>query len=91
MPSRSDDLVLTFESVNFTMQAESIFEDNGLKLKIIPTPREISSSCGLSILTDMDLLDNIKKLEEDGMRVAAYWEFFEDEEGKKQAVEIREE
>lgn len=89
MPSIKEDLVITFQSVNYTMQAEKAFEDANLKLKIIPTPREISSSCGLSILTDLDLLGDVKKLEEEGMHVDAYWKYIETEDGKE-AVLIEE-
>lgn len=89
MPKK-EELVLTFESVNFTMQGEKYFEDNGLKLKIIPTPREISSSCGLSILTDISNLDKVRELEKEGMQIAMYWRFVEDEDGKKEAIPIEE-
>ncbi len=32
------------------MQCESILKSGGFKLKMIPTPREISSECGFSLL-----------------------------------------
>lgn len=86
MPKQiEENLVLTFESVNFTMQGEKHFEENNLELKIIPTPREISSSCGLSILTSIELIDEIRKLEkETGMRIANYWRFIKNEDGSKE-------
>ena len=84
-----ENLVLTFYSVNFTMRGEKHFEDNNLELKIIPTPREISSSCGLSILTSMDLIDEIRKLEkEKGMRIAHYWRYIKNEDGSKEVTII---
>ena len=70
------------------MQGEKAFEDAGLSLKIIPTPREISSSCGLSILTSMDNLEKAKELAEDGMVVDMFWKFITDEDGKKEATPI---
>lgn len=60
-------LIITFESTNFAMQTESVFKSLEIKNQIIPTPREITLSCGLSIRTPfenydkvVDLIDNNK-------------------------------
>lgn len=50
----TEKLVLTFDSVNYAMQAEKAFKEDEVEFKTIPTPREISSSCGLSIMTSLD-------------------------------------
>ena len=91
MPSQVEEkLVITFQSVNFAMQGEKKFEDNNLDLKIIPTPREISSSCGLSILTSLDYLGKIRQIEKEGMKVANYWKYKKKEDGTKEAILIEE-
>ncbi len=59
-------LVITFESVNFAMQTESLFKNKELKHQIIPTPREITLSCGLSIRTPYENLEQVKSLKESG-------------------------
>jgi CRISPR/Cas system CMR-associated protein Cmr3 (group 5 of RAMP superfamily) len=47
-------LIITFESTNFAMQAESFFKASDKRHQIVPTPREITLSCGLSIKTSID-------------------------------------
>jgi hypothetical protein len=44
------DRVLTFRSVHDAMRAEKLFEAVGLPVIAAPTPREISLSCGQSLL-----------------------------------------
>lgn len=90
MLNLDEKLVITFESVNLTMQGEKAFEDNEIELKIIPTPREISSSCGLSILTDLENLEKVQALRDNGMRVAAFWKYIKNEDGTKEAILIEE-
>ena len=41
-------LLLTFNSVNHTMQLEKELKNLDKKFKTIPTPREVSRSCGLA-------------------------------------------
>lgn len=53
-------IITTFQSTNFAMQAESFFKSKGVKHQIIPTPREITLSCGISIRMDIEMLDKVK-------------------------------
>jgi len=57
--------VIVFESTHYAIAAEKLFKDNGYKFDIIPTPREITHSCGLSIRFIADNLKSIKKEIED--------------------------
>lgn len=52
-------ILATFESSNFAMQAESYFKKNNIKNQIIPTPREITLSCGLSLVLPVDKVNKI--------------------------------
>lgn len=54
-------LLITFESINYASMAESCFKKNGMVYQVMPTPREITASCGLSIRT---VVDNINKTKE---------------------------
>ena len=56
--------VATFQSTHHTIQAEEVIKEKGLGYKIIPTPREITLSCGLSIIFDLNDLDAIKEMAE---------------------------
>lgn len=53
--------VLTFESTHHAISGEKIFKEAGLNFKTIPTPREITSSCGLSIRFDIKDLEKAKE------------------------------
>lgn len=55
-------LIVTFESTNFAMQTESVFKILEIRNQIIPTPREITLSCGLSIRTPFENLGKIVDL-----------------------------
>lgn len=45
-------LLITFPSVHYAIRAEKELRDRGIEVKTIPTPREISASCGLCLLLD---------------------------------------
>ncbi|TJX13573.1 DUF3343 domain-containing protein [Tissierella creatinini] len=55
-------VVLTFNSTHHAISGEKIFKDNDIGFKTIPTPREITLSCGLSILFALEDLDKVKDL-----------------------------
>ena len=57
--------LLTFDSVHFALDAESKLEDRGFSPKTIPTPRELTNHCGLSILMDHLKLEDLEKMRED--------------------------
>lgn len=50
----------TFKSTQFALQGESVLKEAGVIFKTIPTPREVSHSCGLSLLFAMDDVERIK-------------------------------
>jgi hypothetical protein len=54
--------IITFNSTHHAISGEKIFKDNEIPFKTIPTPREITLSCGLSILFTLDDLDKVKEL-----------------------------
>jgi hypothetical protein len=58
-------LILTFDSTHHAMRAESILKDNDLSIKTIPTPRDITLSCGLAIRVNIADKDRIVKMYED--------------------------
>jgi len=41
--------VITFDSVHFAMKAEKILKPEGINVRLIPTPRKISSDCGMAL------------------------------------------
>lgn len=75
-------LMLTFESVNHTMMTESRLKKDGFDFKTIPTPREISNSCGLTIRMSMDELDKMKEYKT-MLPIAYLWEYTQSFDGNK--------
>lgn len=39
----------TFDSIHFVLKAEKLILQNGINLDIVPTPRDLSSNCGMCI------------------------------------------
>lgn len=54
--------IITFESTHYVMKAEKIFKENGLKVSLIPTPRDISSDCGIALEIPEERIKMIKEL-----------------------------
>jgi hypothetical protein len=42
-------LILIFQSTHQVLKAEKLLLEKGVKLDIIPTPKDITSECGMSI------------------------------------------
>ncbi|MBU5678200.1 DUF3343 domain-containing protein [Alkaliphilus sp. MSJ-5] len=57
--------VVVFESTHYAIAAEKLFKDKNYKFDVIPTPREITHSCGLSIRFTVDALVEMKREMED--------------------------
>jgi len=49
--------ILIFESVHKVLKAEQVLLKNQILHEIIPTPRDISSSCGISIRVNTAMVD----------------------------------
>lgn len=82
-----ENLLLTFDSVAFAMKGESFLEEKEIPFKTIPTPRVISSSCGLSIMTDLDQVEYLKREAEEGNFSARKFYKFTRED-QEEAVEL---
>lgn len=54
--------LITFKSTNHAVQGERIFKENKFTFKTIPTPRDVSTSCGLSLLFLLEDIDKVKGL-----------------------------
>lgn len=58
--------IITFEGTQHAIKAESDLMNQDINTKTIPTPRDISLSCGLAIRIDMEDIDKIKELYDRG-------------------------
>jgi len=50
-------VLFTFISVHHALKAEKLLQTKGIELDIIPTPRSISTSCGISIILATQIAD----------------------------------
>jgi hypothetical protein len=44
--------VALFHNTSAVMRAEKVLQKNGITVKLIPTPREFSSDCGMAVRFD---------------------------------------
>lgn len=66
--------LVTFESTHSAIKAEKTLEKEGLKIKIITVPTEISAGCGLSIRFNEEDLDKVKEIiKESAIEVSGYY------------------
>lgn len=49
--------IITFASTHHVLKAEKLLLSAGIKLEIIPTPKNISSDCGMSIRINPEVSD----------------------------------
>lgn len=54
--------VVTFESTHHAMKGEKILKENQIEHRMIPTPRAITRSCGLSAKFELKDMEKVKKL-----------------------------
>ena len=54
--------VVLFYTTSAAMRAEKIFEKEEVTVKLIPTPRELSSDCGIALRFDCDQAENVRML-----------------------------
>ncbi len=61
-------VLIVFDSTHHALQAEQALQSVGLPLNTIPTPREISASCGLSLsITSEHLPIALRLMHEQGV------------------------
>ena len=54
--------VVLFNTTSSAMKAEKVLEKAGLEMKLIPTPRQFSSDCGISLRFRWDDFNEVKSL-----------------------------
>ncbi|NNG66601.1 DUF3343 domain-containing protein [Caldanaerobacter subterraneus] len=65
---------IAFPSVNYVIKAEGILKRENLWYKVVPTPRSIDLSCGISIMYDKKDEEVIRKLlEENGVLLKGFY------------------
>lgn len=55
-------IMVLFHSTHAVINAEKICHKNGLKVKVVPVPRHISSDCGMSLEIPKEHEETISRL-----------------------------
>lgn len=67
--------VIAFDSTHYAIQGEKELKNEGVDIKVIPTPREITASCGLSIKFKPETINSVKKiLKESSLSIKGIYE-----------------
>lgn len=79
----NDYYVAVFDSTHYALKFEKVIRDNGFKINIMPVPREITASCGISAKLETDEIERIKALaDKENLKTAGYYHV-EAQNGKK--------
>jgi len=62
MKSESNYGIVLFNTTQAAIKAEKVLIRAGIKIKLIPVPRHISTNCGISIRFDLSIADEIKAI-----------------------------
>lgn len=54
--------VLSFESTHKALQAEKKLKEEGMNIMVMPTPREITASCGISLGFSLEKIEEVNAL-----------------------------
>lgn len=60
--AKAEFFVLTFNSTHHAIHTEKLLKRAGVDAEMIPTPREITASCGLSIKFSTGMLDRVMEV-----------------------------
>jgi len=58
----SDYGIVLFYNTSSVMRAEKVLQKGGVAIKLIPTPREFSSDCGIAVRFDLQDKERVRVL-----------------------------
>ncbi|MDD3439528.1 MAG: DUF3343 domain-containing protein [Clostridiaceae bacterium] len=66
--------VAVFDSTHYALKFEKAVRDWGFNISIMPVPREITASCGISAKLEADEIENIMALAvKNDLKVSGYY------------------
>lgn len=82
------EVVATFDNTHHALRFEKTLKENDIKLTIMPVPREVSASCGLSVKFNLEEFNRVRALaEKNDILIKRYYEIIL-EEGKRRYLEL---
>lgn len=83
--------LISFNSTHHAIKSEKLLKEKGYELTILPTPREITASCGISIAIDPEKIDEISEyLESNDIDFGGIYELIKSEDRTRTARLIKE-
>ena len=80
--------IISFNSTHQAIKCDKAFGKNEIDYTVLPTPRESSQSCGMSIRFGLEDIDTIKEIiDQNQIEYKSMYRIFK-EDGKKQVEEI---
>lgn len=81
--------IVSFNSTHHAIRSEKLFGEKGLKVMALPTPREITASCGISIKFSFEDIEKIKTiLIENNVDIKGIYCISKLEDGSKEAKKL---
>lgn len=81
--------IVSFNSTHHAIRTDKLIGENNIKAVTLPTPREITASCGISIRFNYENLQKIKEiLIENNVEYRGIYNIKKLEDGSKEVNEI---
>lgn len=81
--------IVSFSSTHHAIRTDKLLGENGIKCTTLPTPREITASCGISIRFSYDDIEKVENiLEENSIEYKGIYNISKLENGSKEVKKI---
>lgn len=81
--------IVSFNSTHHAIRTDKLIGENNIKAVTLPTPREITASCGISIRFNYEDIDKIKNiLTENNIEYRGIYKIKKLEDGLKEVKQI---
>lgn len=82
--------IVSFSSTHHAIRTDKLLGENGIKSTTLPTPREITASCGISIRFSYEDMEKVVSLlEENSIEYKGIYNISRLENGNKDVKKIR--
>ncbi|RDY23442.1 DUF3343 domain-containing protein [Romboutsia maritimum] len=81
--------IVSFNSTHHAIRSDKLFNENNIKSTTLPTPREITASCGISIRFLYENINEVKSiLEENSIEFKGIFKISKLDNGSKKVEKI---
>jgi hypothetical protein len=78
------EVVATFDNTHNALRFEKTLKENQIRLTVMPVPREVSASCGLSVKFNLEEFAKVRALASDNeILVKEYYEIIFEESKRR--------